>query len=344
MTDWVDTKNIDGEHISSLLSESIKTGNFTNYGPLVKMLECELTNIMSISDENCVVVTNNGANALHALVNALNLYSCKNLKFTTQDFTFPSALQCVLKNSDVVDVDNDMQFDLNGVNSDTDGLLVTNLFGHCCDIDKYVKYCKDKFLIFDNATCPLTYYNGKNINNYGDGCIISLHHTKPLGFGEGGAIICSKKYEESVRRIINFGYQNTVPRIWHPYGGNYKMSDISAAYCISYLRNTDEIEKHYISIYDFFMYETKDIKIKHFPTKSDKTSLVSCIPFFVEKNRNKILNELNSEGIKACKYYPPLTGLPMSVNKFNNIICLPLHRGVNKEIINTCIEIIKKYI
>ena len=35
--------------------------------------------------------------------------------------------------------------------------------------------------------------------------ILSFHHTKPWGFGEGGAVICETFDEKIVRQLINFG-------------------------------------------------------------------------------------------------------------------------------------------
>lgn len=47
----------------------------------------------------------------------------------------------------------------------------------------------------------------------------SLHHTKPLGIGENGVLICDKIYEQSIRNVINFGYDmvklgNEITRIF----------------------------------------------------------------------------------------------------------------------------------
>jgi dTDP-4-amino-4,6-dideoxygalactose transaminase len=49
---------------------------------------------------------------------------------------------------------------------------------------------------------------GTNSCNLGNASFISLHHTKPIGFGEGGLVIIDKEYEESVRIACNFGLVN----------------------------------------------------------------------------------------------------------------------------------------
>ena len=83
---------------------------------------------------------------------------------------------------------------------------------------------------------PYTFFKGKNSCNFGIGATISFHHTKPLGFGEGGAIIVDKKYEKNIRCLINFGIDLT-EKYWVKEGNNYKMSDISAVYILQYLDN-----------------------------------------------------------------------------------------------------------
>ena len=49
-----------------------------------------------------------------------------------------------------------------------DGIVVTNCFGTCTNINLYENFCKknNKLLIFDNAASPLTYYENKNHLNF----------------------------------------------------------------------------------------------------------------------------------------------------------------------------------
>ena len=147
-----------------------------------------------------------------------------------------------LSNAKIIDIDLDGGLNLEELDSSIDGIIVTNIFGNIVDIAKYEKWAKDnnKFLIFDNAATPFTFYKGKSCCNYGNGATISFHHTKPLGFGEGGAIIVDKKYEKNIRCLINFGI-NLTDNYWVKEGNNYKMSDISAVYIIQYLDNFDLI-------------------------------------------------------------------------------------------------------
>jgi dTDP-4-amino-4,6-dideoxygalactose transaminase len=336
---WVAHKAIDDANVRRLLENSFENKHFTNYGPAVRRLETKLRTILQINEDRALIVTNSGAHALHAVVDALRLATQKPLLFATQDFTFPTALQGPLKGSRVVDVTDDMQFDLSQLTDDVDGVVVTNLFGHCCDIDRFVAL--DKFVIFDNATCPLTKYRGVNVNNFGTAAIVSLHHTKPLGFGEGGVIVIEKRYEDIVRGVMNFGYMSTGPRKWHSLGNNYKMSDVSAAYIDDFLDRRSAVYDHHRMLYSHFLARARDVpQISLFPDHSSEMPLVSCIPFFLPFDTTDLIQQINAVGIEARQYYPSLTGLPVASQKFLHIVCLPCNPDITTEHVDVCIQLI----
>jgi dTDP-4-amino-4,6-dideoxygalactose transaminase len=139
---------------------------------------------------------------LHTLIALFDYIYNKPLHYAVQCFNFPTSAQNILSDrTTIIDIDpNEGTLDLNKVTSNIDGIIVTNLFGYVGDIDRYCKWAVEhnKILLFDNAASPYSFYNDKNILEFGDGSIISLHHTKPLGFGEGGVIIVDSKYESLV--------------------------------------------------------------------------------------------------------------------------------------------------
>ena len=93
----------------------------------------------------------------------------------------------------------------------SDTVIVTNIFGHLQNFNEILSKTegRDKKLIIDNAATPYSFWDGINSCNLGTASYISLHHTKPIGFGEGGLVIIDKKYEEAVRIACNFGKHDT---------------------------------------------------------------------------------------------------------------------------------------
>ena len=65
---WVTPKTSNFDNIKEILEESYKTNHFTNYGPVSKRLEKLFFDNLELNDTKSVIVTNNGAHGLHALV------------------------------------------------------------------------------------------------------------------------------------------------------------------------------------------------------------------------------------------------------------------------------------
>lgn len=339
--DLLPSKKINFSNIESMLDRSFKLKKLTNYGPNVQYLENLIRNKFVIDDSKSIIVTNNGSSALQTLALGINKYENLESYWCTQSFTFVSSNQGSLYDSKIIDIDDDNFLDLDKVPSNSIGIIVTHIFGNISDITKYEKWCKEnnKFLIFDNAATPYTFYNNKNSLNYGNGSIISFHHTKALGFGEGGAIIVDKKYEKIIRDLINFktGFTHDVN------GNNFKMSDNSAAFIIEHLSNMDDMIKYNQTLYQYFLSEIKNIKhIKLFNKYYDDNNIfISLIPLIFDNNSLEYKSKLENENIFCKKYYKPLDNSSKSNELFDKILCIPLHIDMNFEDIDKIINIIK---
>ncbi len=342
---WLAHKTIDHKLVSKLLAETEENNQFTNNGPLKIKLEKTLRELLDISTNKAIIAVNNGTSALHALASGINLFHNRKLKYATQAFTFPASVQGSLNDSLICDIDRGIGLDLLQVPSDIDGIFVTNIFGNLVDLDRYVEWASEhnKILLFDNAATMATMYKGKNCCNYGHGCTISFHHTKPFGFGEGGAIIVDRIYENDVRRCLNFGIDDT-----HPYdreGSNYKISDIACAYILQHLANFDNICKHHTEIYDMFVTELINIPTVHLlPTQSDSSPIVACMAILFDNLNAAQTDQYLEQGIYCRKYYDPLADLPVSREIYDRIVCFPCNTNMTHADVQYIIDIIKKVI
>ena len=192
MIKYIQNKKINFSLLKKNLEKSHETNQFTNMGCAKRELELILEDILNISSDKAVVCVSNGTLALHAIY---LYFKEKNIKWVSPSFTFPSCIvggfEC-----DIVDIDETYTMKLNEENlKKYDGFIITNLFGtYPENINEWISACKEnkKILIFDNASSPLSTVNGVNICNLGDFSFGSLHHTKSLGFGEGGFLVCNK--------------------------------------------------------------------------------------------------------------------------------------------------------
>lgn len=346
---WVNYKNIDLDSINNKINECLKSKQFTNNGKYVAELEVLLKKIFSIDEDKDIVMVCNGGNGIDAIVGGINIHFGKRLRWLVQAFTFPCSKQGLLIDSEIVDLGDLMGPSMDELEqrvNNFDCILITNCFGCTVSIDDYINFCKkhNKLLFFDNAASPLTYYKGKNHLNYGNGCMVSLHHTKPIGFGEGGFVVFDKIFNESFRKAICFGYTNKDRNNYSEYAGNHKMSEISCIYISEYLKNVPNIFSHHTKIFKYFMEELEKInvnqKVSIFKNYSKyDESLMSTIPLLFDKKINIDIFQKNK--IEAKKYYYPLDLKCMkSVDIYDRIICLPLNMDIDNKMIDLYINII----
>jgi dTDP-4-amino-4,6-dideoxygalactose transaminase len=345
---WVCKKNIDLNSINNKITDCIETKHFTNNGKNVIELQQKLKNIFKIDDRKEVLLVCNGAMGINALVSGLNIYFNKELKWIVQSFTFPCSHQGPLIDSIIADIDTNMGPSIECLQNridDYDGVLITNCFGCSVNISLYEDFCKknNKILLFDNAAASMTYYKNKNHLNYGNGCMVSLHHTKPIGFGEGGFIVFDKEYLDSMKKTICFGFSDINKLEYNKHASNYKMSEIACIYIENYLKNVDNIYYHHTKLINYFIDkingENLNINlIKNYSKYGE--SLMACIPIIFNKEVN--INIFIKNNIEAKKYYYPLDfKCENSVDLFSKIICLPLNIDLTENDINKYIEIIK---
>jgi dTDP-4-amino-4,6-dideoxygalactose transaminase len=323
---WLNRKTYDLELVDKLLETTRRKNHYTNYGPLVYELECYFAEVLKIDSTKSVFLTSNGTTALHAIIAALNLKKKKEHKFATQDFTFPSSVLGPARGSQILDMTHEHEVDLSQINEEVDGLIITNVFGNCLEIDRYETWAEEngKFLIIDNAASPFTFYGGKNSLNYGTASFVSLHHTKPLGFGEGGLIVIDNEYADEVQQVINFGFDSS--RNWNEWGSNYRMSDLSAAFVFQHVqKNFLKMVEHHTELREIFYAVAEHNGWRLWNDKSDGQPFLSSLLFFSEKSSTRIKNLKNFEW---KKYYKPLAGLPITTEIYKDIYCLPCHTDV----------------
>jgi dTDP-4-amino-4,6-dideoxygalactose transaminase len=339
MIKYIQEKYIDYIELKNILKHTEQTNQFTNLGPAKRMLEKKLEQLLRIDDTKSVVCTANGTLALHAIY---LYFKNKNIRWVSPSFTFPS---CVVGgfNCELVDIDHTYTMSLSEDNfSKYEGFIITNLFGtYPHNIGDWIDKCKKhrKILVFDNASSSLTNFQDTNICNLGDFSFGSLHHTKSIGFGEGGFLVCDKSLYSEFNRICGFGFKyEEGERKFGVNSSNFKMSDITAG-CILQHINRYSVKKHE-EIQEYFLHNIERIEgVEVFNYK--KGVFLGNLPVLFEKNANKKF--FIDRGIEAQKYYKPIKNTKNSNDLFCKIINFPLHTDVSIEDANQIIKAIKEY-
>lgn len=325
MKTFISHKKINYSCFQEYLEPAHETNQFTNGGWAVGELELRARDMLKIDSSKAVIATSSGSSALHAIIFAMHRYHQSSLRIVTQDFNFPSASQGPATGPILVDFDENLNINLNDQLASQYGsiFIITNCFGHLQDLDYILQYAQQnkKIVIFDNAATPYSFYNGINSCNLGTASFISLHHTKPIGFGEGGLAIVEKHLEEHVRTACNFGF---VDRQFNERGSNFKMSELAAAGILQYWDSFDieELKNKLLdSYYEDLFKLNQENNGEIFPNYADENSfLPSCLPYLYE---HPITVE-QCGNLEAKKYYHPLRGLPRSKRVYDRIICHPI--------------------
>lgn len=346
---WVRKKTPRFERVQMLLATAEETNQYTNGGACSVQLEAMAHNLLRLPKSKRVVAVNNGAVALHALAATIDVARISRVKhYATQAFTFPCSAQGEFAGrTTIIDVTVEGDLDLDNIPNDCDGLVVTNVFGYVGNIERYTAWREAKpnrVLIFDNAASPMTFTrDGTNLCALGDGCIVSLHHTKPIGFGEGGLAIVDVSLEIIFRRIINFGYDKIEPLPWHPNACNGKMSEISAAFII------DAWEQRFEEIHDIHCSALMWLRVARVKQDSPKWKILLddeaqkfghvvspsalCVIFDEVSVAIQTRKELLLNGIECRQYYKPLAQLPNAVSIYDRIVCIPCHIEMSNHVL-----------
>jgi len=306
------------------LETAQKTNQFTNNGWAAKELEIRARDMLKIDESKAIIACSSGTSALHAMLWGIQRQDGA-ARIGTQDFTFASNSLGPAQGPVVTDMRPDFNIDLDSPYIDQAKILiVTNVFGHLQDFE-YISQHKFPYIIFDNAASPYTFLDGTNSCNYACGSYISLHHTKPIGFGEGGLAIIDKEYEDAVRIATNFGI---IEGAFNERSGNYKISEISAAAILQWWDqfDIDTLARQYQDNYYKLKYELRDLDGTSYTNYSeDETFFPNCFPYITEEALPE--DFLNKYEYK--QYYKPLRGLTVSNYLFNNIKCFALTEGIN---------------
>jgi len=341
MIQFLKKPHISYSRIKRYLSVSETAGHFSNDGPLKRMLEDRLADYLEIDDNKRVVCCNNGTSALHAVMFlSATEYNVDN--WITPAFTFPSVVVGgTTFNVDIQDIDLDtytLPMDYNLLKK-YDGILITNLFGSFVDLDGWAEFCKtyNKVLVLDNASSPLSKCGGNNICNFGDYACGSLHHTKYLGFGEGGFIVAPFEKYDKINSLLNFGFMDN--KDYQPLSSNFKMSDVTSAFILSHIDSYD-IDKH-IAVQNKLIDGISGIS-GVYPFNYKSGTVYNSFPVLFSKDiDSKYFEKFN---ITTHKYYQPLKPLLNSTKLYNRIVNFPLYSFMKNKDINGILSAIKHFV
>ena len=301
------------------------------------------------------IATSNGTTALHAALLAAGIG--KGDEIITTPFSFiasaNAALFCGAKPV-FADIEPDT-FNLNPdavesrITKKTKAIEVVHLYGQPCNIERFVRLCRDNGLLLIEDACQAhgAEYKGKKVGSFGTGCF-SFYPTKNMTTGEGGMVTTDDKdVAEKARILRNQGQKERY--VHEMLGYNYRMTEMGGAIGLSQLKKLDRSNSKRIENAAFLTGEIKKIRGLVPPFVSPDVKHVFHQYTIRVKDeyglsRDELRTKLQTDGIGTGVYYPipihkqPMykklgykVHLPVAENSASEVISLPVFPGLTKD-------------
>lgn len=287
----------------------------TNMGPKHQKFQEALKEYLNVDN---VELLTNGHMALELSMQALGLQG----EVITTPFTFASTTHAIVRNRlkpvfcdiNPIDYTIDVSKIESLITDRTSAIVPVHVYGNICNIEEIERIAKKYGLkvIYDAAHTFGETYQGKGIGCFGDASCFSFHATKVFHSIEGGAV-CFRDPELGLKiyRLKNFGIrdQETVDGV----GANAKMNEFCAAMGICNLRHIDEEIAKREQVFQRYRERLLHIEgVKLSPIQKNVKSNYAYFPIVIDEtkfgmSRNEVYTKLEQNGIKARKYFYPLT-------------------------------------
>ncbi|MFT7421198.1 MAG: dTDP-4-amino-4,6-dideoxygalactose transaminase [Arcticibacterium sp.] len=338
-----------------LLEGVWERGILTHNGPLVQKLEKDLCQKL---DLNYLSLVSNGTVALQMAIKALELKG----EIIISPFTWIATVSAIkwegctpiFADIDPETLNIDPQKIEACITDKTVAIMSVHVFGNPCDVEEIDRIAKKHNLkvIYDAAHAIGSTYKGKSLLQYGDISATSLHATKLLNTGEGGACITQdKELDQKLRRIRFFGHDDAKDIVEDGFNG--KMTEIHAALGLANLTYYDEVladRKEKYLLYKDLLKDIDGLSFQKFNLGEPNYSYFPVI-FDSEERMLKVVKLLGEKEIYPRRYFYPSVNtyrevveykrVPISEGVSKRILCLPLYKNLLMSDIKRVIKIIK---
>ena len=229
------------------------------------------------------------------------------------------------------------------ITNKTKAIIVVYPYGNLVEMDTIMSIGK-KYgipIIEDAAESVGSEYKGKKAGSIADIGVISMHGTKMLTAGEGGAILCNR--EDLVEKISIIEGQGRKPKkhihFWvDEIGLKYKISNIQAALALAQFERADMIveKRRYIfNWYKELLDGVEDIAINPEPEGMKNSYWQPTVIFGDSWNlslnkRNALIDDMNKKNISLRPLFYPVSMFPMYEDCLNNKVSYDIFsKGIN---------------
>lgn len=326
------------EEVTALLSQCWESGILTHNGPMVQRFERELADALGVRD---VVAVTNGTIAMQLALRALDITEGEVITTPFSWIATCSAIRWERCQPVFVDVDPET-FNIDparieaAITPKTRAILPVHVFSAPCEVEAIADIADRHGLrvIYDGAHAVGVDHGGRSIFEYGDIATTSLHATKLLNTGEGGACFASEpELVERLRRLRFFGHDDAKSVVED--GCNGKMTEIHAALGLANLPYLDQVMGRRREIYQTYrelLGVAEFLSWQQFDPASYNYSYMPVV-FDTEQRLLDASARMSAAGIVPRRYFHPSLNTmrvnecvgPMRHSEYlaTRILCLP---------------------
>lgn len=324
---FVEPKAPSWDRLRAICAASEAESRWANFGPVSERLGQSLHAIMRLPASRAVVAASSATTALQAILGAHAVRRGRPLTWAASAFGFYStAIGPLDAQVRLVDSDRAGMADIDALArlapDAWDGLIVTNIFGIAADLAPYAALCQrqGKPMIVDAALgFPLPRFHHLPADE-----IVSFHHTKPWGFGEGGCAIVAEADASAVRSFLNFGVGEDVA--FRGLAMNGKISDLAAAAILDRLETLPAWAAAYARERERI---SALVAQAGFPLlgEAPREAIVAHLPVLLP--RPVPLADLPAARFDVGRYYRPLRpGFPVAGDLYERMVNIPAHAAM----------------
>lgn len=207
------------------------------------------------------------------------------------------------------------------ITAKTKAIVVVHYAGVACDMD-IILAIAEKYnihVVEDAAQAIDSFYKSRPLGSLGCLSTFSFHETKNIISGEGGLLVINdKQYTHRAEIIREKGtnrssfFRGEVEKYgWVDIGSSFLPSDIIAAYLYAQLEQITDIQRRRLEIWNRYYFSLKsvenfDVKLPYIPAYASNNAHMFYLNCSNLKQRTRIINHLESVGVKAVFHYQAL--------------------------------------
>ena len=338
------------------LDPAYRTKWFSNFGPVVRQFETELSARLCHDDE-VITTANSCTSGIASPLIARNISGA----VLIPAFTFPATVSAVIMagaEPRVLDVDLDTWCLSPSLlkkvlcSEKCSAVVLVAPFGLQQNFSPQIEICREHnvLVLIDNAAGLDT--RARPLVDEDCFEIYSLHATKPFAIGEGGAIRSRAGEAEALRHALNFGLEHgkAVPGCW---GINGKLPEVSAAIGLAVLEDFDDILVRRRAVAKQYIGTLREHERLIFPSDPDQAPWQAFpVAFPSTSAAEEFIRRAATQSLHVRRGYSPtlegwprthaMTSCPNARSLSERMVLLPVYSDATADEIEEMTAIVRK--